>query len=486
MKIGYDREKSENYGSRFGAVILAAGLSSRMKDFKPLLHVAGTTAIEGLIESAKAAGITDITVVTGHNREQLAPVLAAWGVREAFNEDYREGMFTSIKTGLAAAAGRGIDSPGRNATVFCSDSTETDKDGFLLMPVDCPLISVRVMRMMMDAVSEEAGASAFAAAAFEGKKGHPLYVPLAAVEEICSYEGPGGLTAITDKHPLMRVETGEEGCLLDMDTPEGYEDIKAFAAKGFAREKLELLTARKRIFLVRHGETRQHEEPMFIGQYDVPLSDEGRTQAEVLGREIAAAMKEDVEAEALGMDKFGKEPMPAIERIYCSDLSRARETADIICECVNKILPAPVEVKVDSGLREISLGEWDGQPISQIRREFPEEYRRRGENIFTHKIRKGGGENFYDLQYRVLAAFREILRNDDAKDIIIIAHSGVLRVLENNINGLRVDDDWTHMDKGTLRMLEPFPEQPSEKVNSQDKPLTSDGITMEAVLEYYE
>ena len=68
MKIGYDREKSENYGSRFGAVILAAGLSSRMKDFKPLLHVAGTTAIEGLIESAKAAGITDITVVTGHNR----------------------------------------------------------------------------------------------------------------------------------------------------------------------------------------------------------------------------------------------------------------------------------------------------------------------------------------------------------------------------------------------------------------------------------
>ena len=45
MKIGYDREKSENYGSRFGAVILAAGLSSRMKDFKPLLHVAGTTAI---------------------------------------------------------------------------------------------------------------------------------------------------------------------------------------------------------------------------------------------------------------------------------------------------------------------------------------------------------------------------------------------------------------------------------------------------------
>ena len=480
MKIGYDREKSENYGSRFGAVILAAGLSSRMEKFKPLLHVAGTTAIEGLIESAKAAGITDITVVTGHNREKLAPIIAACGVREAFNEKYCDGMFSSIKTGLAAAAG--YDSAGTAADYAGTEGRE----GFLLMPVDCPLISVRVMRMMMDAVSKRADASGFAVAAFEGKKGHPLFIPAKAVSEICRYEGSGGLTAITDRHSITRVETGEEGCLLDMDTSEGYEDIQAFVAKGFAREKLELLTARKRIFLVRHGQTRQHDEPMFIGQYDVPLGDEGRMQAEVLGREIAAAMREDVEAEALGMDKFGREPMPAIERIYCSDLSRARETADIICEYVNKILPAPVQVKADSGLREINLGEWDGRPISEIRSSFPDEYRRRGENIFTHKIREGGGENFYDLQYRVLAAFREILRNDDAKDIIIIAHSGVLRVLENNINGLRVDDDWTPMDKGTFRMLEPFPEQPSEKVNSQDKPLTSDGITMEALLEYYE
>ena len=101
-------------------------------------------------------------------------------------------------------------------------------------------------------------------------------------------------------------------------------------AKGFAREKLELLTARKRIILVRHGETRQHEEPMFIGQYDVPLSDEGREQAVKAGQEIVRLMAEDVEAEALGMDKFGKEPMPAIERIYSSDLERAKETAEIL------------------------------------------------------------------------------------------------------------------------------------------------------------
>ena len=68
MRIGYNRDKSEEYGSRFGAVILAAGLSSRMKAFKPLLPVDGRTAIEGLIETAKAAGLTDMRPSTRTTR----------------------------------------------------------------------------------------------------------------------------------------------------------------------------------------------------------------------------------------------------------------------------------------------------------------------------------------------------------------------------------------------------------------------------------
>ena len=469
MRIGYNRDKSEEYGSRFGAVILAAGLSSRMKAFKPLLPVDGRTAVEGLIETAKAAGLTDITVVTGHERDKLAEVLARSGVSEAFNENYESGMFSSVQTGLAKAG-------------------QSGKEGYLLMPVDCPLISVSVMRAVMD----RAGSDAFAVALFEGKKGHPLYIPACRIDEILSSDGQGGLAAITDRYAesMVRVETGEEGCILDMDTPEGYEDIKKFVAKGFAREKLELLTARKRIILVRHGETRQHEEPMFIGQYDVPLSDEGREQAAKLGQEITGLMAEDVEAELLGMDKFGKEPMPAIERIYCSDLARAKETADIIADEINRTYPqlaemtgGPIRVRADEGLREISLGSWDGHPIREIAEKYPEEYERRGRDIYSFKIR--GAESFYDMQYRVLAAFRNILRNDDAKDIIIVAHGGVIRALENNISGKRVDDPWDPVEKGGLHMLEPFPEKQSEKVHG-DKPMNMNDMTMEAVLEMYE
>lgn len=476
MRIGYNRDKTEQYNERFGVVILAAGLSSRMKEFKPLLPVDGRPAIEGLIETAKAAGLSDITVVTGYNRSALARMLLHQGVSEAYNGGYEDGMFSSIQVGLAKARTSG-------------------REGYLLMPVDCPLISVSVIRSVLDSVLESddaADADAFAVALFEGKKGHPLYIPAVRIDEILDSDGQGGLAAITDKYAdtMIRVETGEEGCLLDMDTPAGYADIQKFVAKGFAREKLELLTARKRIVLVRHGETRQHEEPMFIGQYDVPLSDEGRGQAAELGKEIAALMSEDVEAEMLGMDKFGKEPMPAIERIYASDLSRAAETADIIAGEINKAYPqlaemlgGQVQVRFDAGLREISLGDWDGHPIREIADNYPEEYERRGRDIFSFKMR--GAESFYDMQYRVKAALRNILRNDDAKDIIIVAHSGVIRALENSILGKQVSDSWEPVPKGRLRMLEPFPEQQREKVHG-DRPMNMNDLTMEAVYEMYE
>ena len=99
MRIGYKRDELDRY-KKFSAVILAAGLSSRMKDFKPLLPVDGRPAIEGLIEAAKGAGVEDIVIVTGHERERLQPVIRKYDLVEAFNPDYERGMFTSIQTGV--------------------------------------------------------------------------------------------------------------------------------------------------------------------------------------------------------------------------------------------------------------------------------------------------------------------------------------------------------------------------------------------------
>ena len=58
------------------------------------------------------------------------------------------------------------------------------------------------------------------------------------------------------------------------------------------------------------------------------------------------------------------------------------------------------------------------------------------------------------MQYRAVRALRRILKDDDASDIIIVTHSGVIRALENNLRGFRVDDPWEGIDKGGFRITE--------------------------------
>ena len=50
---------------------------------------------------------------------------------------------------------------------------------------------------------------------------------------------------------------------------------------------------------------------------------------------------------------------------------------------------------------------------------------------------------------------KEILRKDPSRDLLIVAHKGTLRVLENNILGKRVEDSWESLSPGEFRCIEP-------------------------------
>lgn len=461
--------------SAYCGVILAAGYSSRMKSFKPLLPVGDMTAIERSIAALIGAGVRNIIVVTGHNREKLEPVVstsaADMNVIKAYNENFADGMFSSIKTGLAAVR-----------------DNFADAAGVFLMPVDCPLISSSVITDLIMSVTERShiniagnAASAddvagkdvdnsfgyadcavsdfFCVPVFEGKKGHPLMIPSSYIDEICSGKSSGGLKAITDKYwdRMIRVPVKEEGCLLDMDTPQGYEEIKEFLAAGCRRKTLQELAKGRRIFLVRHGQTRQHEEKMFIGRYDVPLAENAEEDILTAAAEIRAELaKEPKTAENIKTDSdcvqmSGADsavPAKGSTAIYASPLKRAMQTATIISGELGDL-----QVHIKDDLQEISLGKWDGRPVREIREQYPEEYERRGRDIFTFKT-GNKSENFYDVQYRAVKALSRILECDKSENIIIVTHSAVIRSLENNLRGSRVDDEWTPVPKGGFRIIE--------------------------------
>ena len=385
--------------NRIGAVILAAGYSSRMGAFKPGLHIGDETVISRLVGSFRSAGISDIVVVSGHNRQELLSLINGLEVTESYNEKYPEGMFTSIQAGV--------------------QKTDKALRGFFLIPVDCPLLEAETIDLLVSNIRDD---SSFVVPCYRGKKGHPLYIPMKYRDEILNYDGNGGLKAITDKYDdqMIRIETGRESTVLDMDTPAAYEELKEFYERGMKSEALSDLAKGRTFYLVRHGQPQQHKDKIFLGQTDVPLSETGRKQAE--------------EAKA---------KLPGnIHRIYSSDLKRARETAQIICSEVTEV----------KGFREMNLGSWDGRYIEDIRGEFPELYEKRGKNLFSFKT-GNKAENFYDLQYRVVKALTDILKKDGSKEIFIVAHSGVIRCIENNLKGGSVEDAWQKPETGGVRVV---------------------------------
>lgn len=160
-----------------------------------------------------------------------------------------------------------------------------------------------------------------------------------------------------------------------------------------------LLKLEPSIFLLRHGCVDITPEAFFVGQTDLPLNMSGRKQAENWRNIFEGLVFED---------------------IISSDLSRAGETARIIATGHKN------EIRILPELKEICLGEWERISVTEIKERYPGEYEARGENIDT--FRPPEGENFVDLQNRVLKVFIPVLENHRGH-VLIISHAGVNRVI---------------------------------------------------------
>lgn len=156
------------------------------------------------------------------------------------------------------------------------------------------------------------------------------------------------------------------------------------------------------VLLARHGETDDNRQPIrFQGFRDTPLNDTGRAQARELAERVAARA----------------EP---IRSLWSSDLSRARDTAEIVGAHIG------LEPRLDPRLREANRGRWEGYTFEEIKRSEPEE--------FAAWMRGGpgwrfpGGESLKEQQDRVLAALADV---ESAGELpaLAVCHGGSIRVV---------------------------------------------------------
>jgi probable phosphoglycerate mutase len=186
-----------------------------------------------------------------------------------------------------------------------------------------------------------------------------------------------------------------------------------------------------RLLLVRHGESTWNASGRWQGWADAPLSDLGRRQAEAAGRSLGA-----------------------VDAIACSDLGRARSTADILAEAIGV---GPVEVV--PGLRERNVGDWTGLTRPEIEAGWPGALAR----AQTATTVAPGGEDNAALMARVVPALLDVAAEHADGEVLVVSHGGVIRVLVRHLGG----EPWPvpnlggvvlscDVDRGDLRLVEPL------------------------------
>ena len=144
------------------------------------------------------------------------------------------------------------------------------------------------------------------------------------------------------------------------------------------------------ILLARHGETDWNRDGRYQGHADEPLNDTGRAQS----RELAERLRGE-----------------SIVAVYASDLRRASETGEIVA----RILELPLSV--DPRLREIDVGSWQGRTRAELDGAVWD-----GETYDRHRL-------------RVVAALRAIARTHRGECVLVVAHGGTLRRVQETATG---------------------------------------------------
>ena len=185
-----------------GALIVAAGMSSRMGEFKPMLSIGSISVAQRVIATLNQAGVSKIVMVTGYNATILERHLSGNGIIFLRNENYETTqMFDSVKIGLS----------------YLQDKC----DKVLFTPVDVPLFTAKTVKTILDS------GAPLACPMCEGQQGHPILISNELLPEILNDCGEMGLKGAMDRCsvPLKRIDVDDPGTIHDADTPEDFSAL---------------------------------------------------------------------------------------------------------------------------------------------------------------------------------------------------------------------------------------------------------------------
>jgi molybdenum cofactor cytidylyltransferase len=189
--------------TKIGVIVLAAGLSSRMGEFKLLLKwVDDQPLLAHVVEKVTALPVAPVVVVTGHRADAVRAALTGFDVTFAHNPDYADGeILSSMKVGLRTM-------PETVAAV-------------MVVPGDMPRISPEVMQQVLNAHAP----ATIVAPQYAGERGHPVLFDRHFWQALLDLPRDGMPRDVlrANKDRIRLIDVSSDGILADVDTPETYE-----------------------------------------------------------------------------------------------------------------------------------------------------------------------------------------------------------------------------------------------------------------------
>jgi alpha-ribazole phosphatase len=168
-----------------------------------------------------------------------------------------------------------------------------------------------------------------------------------------------------------------------------------------------------KLILIRHGSTNYNLKKRYCGFKDISLNKIGKVQAKKIKH---------------------KTQRLKIDKVFCSDLKRSWQTAQIIFS--DRKCP----IIKNANLREINFGEWEGLNFKQVSKIYPSIYKKWLKNPFCINI--PDGEKIRHFVKRIKKELKNIIKGNPHKTVAIVGHAGLMRVMLNTALGVKEENFW--------------------------------------------
>lgn len=202
---------------KLGAILLAAGKSSRMETNKIILPWEGLTIGEKIITSVSKAGIKEIVFVVGHDynviMDVLGPVIKKLKIKVVYNQHYERGMLSSIQEGVK--------------------KLDDNLSGFFIILGDQPFIDQSWLITLRNSFNPIG--KSIVIPVFEEKRGHPILLSIGFKDEILSLNYQvDSLRTLLERHSdkIININFSDKNILYDIDNKEEYIKYSKLMQEG--------------------------------------------------------------------------------------------------------------------------------------------------------------------------------------------------------------------------------------------------------------